>query len=179
MKWLTQLTTWLASRSRRDKVRCVVLHATAGSTLAGAISTLRLKGFSYHYIIEDARNGRDGLVTKCVPTSREAFHAGRSVGPLGSNVNTYSIGVCMVNLNNGKDPYSDAQFESARKLLLELKAANPGLTWLTTHYAITVQPDGRARKTDPRALQDFEALAESVGLTPWKPSYAKRYVAPA
>jgi len=161
MKWLTQLTTWLASRARREKVRCVVLHATAGSTLGGAVSTLRAKGFSYHYIIEDARNGRDGLVHKCVPVSREAFHAGKSVGPLGSNVNRYSIGVCFVNLNDGKDPYSDAQFESARKLLLELKAANPGLTWLTTHYWVSP-----GRKFDPRGF-DVKALAASVGLSLW------------
>jgi len=134
------LPKMLASRPRKKPITTIVLHATAGSTLGGALSTLRLKGFSYHYLID-----KDGTVTKGVPYGRVAFHAGESMGPDGPNVNEYSIGISFVNRNDGKDPYTAAQTVSCENLIKELCNAVP-LHWLTTHYAIS----GFRGKTDPK-----------------------------
>jgi len=153
---ITVLKSWLASRSRRAKVTTIVLHATAGSSLAGALSALKSRELSYHYLIE-----KDGKLTKAVPYTREAWHAGKSLGPEGPNVNRYSIGISMVNLNNGIDPYPQAQIDACRDLVCELAGALPDLKWLTSHYAISP-----GRKTDPRGFPSLP-IAKAAGLKPW------------
>lgn len=151
---ITQLAAWLASKPRKRQPSTIVLHATAGSSLGGAISTLKLRGCSYHYLIE-----KDGKITKCVPVGRVAFHAGVSEGPEGPNVNGYSVGVSLVNLNDGKDPYTEAQYDACLFLVRNLAANLPSLRWITTHYAIAPK-----RKTDPKGF-DVERVAGR--LTPW------------
>lgn len=149
----------------------IVLHATAGPTLSGAVNTLRSRGYGYHYIIE-----KNGTVHKGAPTSEVVAHAGVSTGPRGPGVNRHSIGVCFVNLNDGVDPITKAQELAAGQLVAALVDAIPTLKWITTHYAITVKRDGSARKTDPRGTNQFvQDLAFMHGLEPWKPSYAGRY----
>lgn len=151
---------WLASRARKVPCDTVVLHASAGSTFSGALQALKQRELSYHYIIEDERE-TDGLVRKCVPYGRVAFHAGKSFGPKGSNVNNYSVGISFVNRNDGLDGYSKAQIQAARDLILELKQAIPTLKYITTHFAISP-----GRKTDPRNFPVKE-LAAAVGLETW------------
>ena len=135
------LTQWLASRPRTRPCTTVVLHATAGSSLSGALSALKARELSYHYLIE-----KDGTVTKCVPYQRVAFHAGDSVGPNGPGVNSYSVGISFVNLNDGNDPYTAKQWEAARNLVYDLKGVLP-LEWVTSHARISP-----GRKTDPRGF---------------------------
>jgi N-acetylmuramoyl-L-alanine amidase len=149
------LTKWLVTRERKKPCTTIVLHATAGSSLGGALSTLRLRGLSYHYLIE-----KNGEVTKCAPSSRVAFHAGKSEGPEGSNVNDYSIGISFVNLNDGKDPITYDQEQAAKLLVLDLENHFP-LSWVTTHYAISP-----GRKTDPKPFNSarLTAFAKAVGL---------------
>lgn len=157
MKPILVLKSWLASRARKVPPSTIVLHATAGSSLGGAVSTLKIKGLSYHYLIE-----KNGQITKCVPTGRVAFHAGKSVGPQGENCNSYSIGVSLVNLNNGKDPYPQAQVAACADLCKELADAIPSLRWLTCHYSVSP-----GRKTDPRGFP-AAMIASEAGLTPWQ-----------
>ena len=160
---------WFKNSVRPVVPDTVVLHATAGSTLAGAVSTLRQKGYGYHFLVE-----KDGTVWKGAPYLRQVAHAGVSTGPRGPGANRHSIGICWVNLNDGRDPITADQLESAAKLLLELREGIAGLRWLTTHWAITVKRDGSARKTDPRGV-DVPRLAAFAGLEAWKPSYAARF----
>lgn len=156
------------SKPRTEPITTVVLHATAGSSLAGAVSTLRAKGLGYHYLIE-----KDGTVHKGCATSRNCGHAGKSVGPDGEFCNGYSIGVAFVHPNNGS-AISEAAIQASIELLAALKAAIPTLRYVTTHYAITVEPSGRYRKSDPRSCP-VELIAEKTGLEAWKPSFATRY----
>lgn len=152
---ITALVQWLACRSRSKPLTTVVLHATAGRGIAGALSTLRAKGFSYHYLV-----ARDGSVTKCVPASKVAYHAGVSQGPNGSNVNGYSIGISMENRNDGLDDYPEAQVRACAALVSEISTAYPSVMWITTHYAISP-----GRKTDPRGFP-VEKVAGRLKL--WK-----------
>lgn len=153
------LTKWLAFRNRVKPCTTVVMHASAGSSLAGAVSTLIKRKLSYHYLIE-----KSGRITKCVPASKVAFHAGESLGPDGKWVNAYSIGISFVNLNDGKDPVTIEQYIAARDLIIDLRKQFPELKWVTTHYAISP-----GRKTDPKPmnLAKLRAFAKEVGLSPW------------
>jgi N-acetyl-anhydromuramyl-L-alanine amidase AmpD len=163
---------WFKHQPRPVRPTTVVLHATAGGTLAGAVETLRERGLGYHYLIEP-----DGQVWKGAPIARQIGHAGESVGPEGPSVNRYSIGVSWVNLNDGTQEISEAQLAAAEELLVLLRKGLPSLKWLTTHYAITVRPDGGYRKSDPRGV-DVPKLARASGLEAWKPDWAKRFALP-
>lgn len=171
----------LAHHLRVASPSLIVLHATGGSTASGAIDTLREKGFSYHYLIEGPRE-QDGKVIKCVPASSVAYHAGNSYGPHeeqahvsshqddGSNfvahcsVNSYSLGVSFVNMDDGVAPYSEAQVDSAAELVKELVAAYPTITAITTHKIVSP-----GRKTDPTGF-DVASFGQRVGLPVWRPS---------
>jgi N-acetyl-anhydromuramyl-L-alanine amidase AmpD len=153
------LSNWLASRARRMPCDTVVLHATAGSTFSGALSALRSRELSYHYVIEDERE-TDGPIRKCVPYGRVAFHAGESEGPHGAGVNNYSVGISFVNRNDGVDGYSLRQYTACLELLLELKRVLP-LKYLTTHALVSP-----GRKTDPRNFP-IEQMAHDCGLELW------------
>lgn len=157
MKPILVLKSWLASRARKSPPTTIVLHATAGSSLAGALSALRARELSYHYLIE-----KDGRITKCVPVGRVAFHAGVSQGPDGPNCNGYSIGISMVNLNNGIDPYPQPQVLACVDLCRELVSNVPSLRWLTCHYSIAP-----TRKTDPKGFP-ASMVATEAKLQPWK-----------
>lgn len=151
------LRTWLPHRARRKGVvvDTVVLHATAGDGLSGSVSWLRKIGLSYHYLVD-----RDGTILKGVPYGKEAWHAGVSVGPHGSGVNRYSVGIALANRNDGKEPYTLAQTVAVADLIRDLKTALP-LRYLTTHYSISP-----GRKTDPRKYPVI-GLAAATGLEIW------------
>jgi len=77
----------------------IVLHYTAGSTLSGAISTLRKKGLSYNVLIDI-----NGSVHQARGFNRRAGHAGRSNWKESeglsnsSTLNADAIGISFVNL---------------------------------------------------------------------------------
>jgi N-acetyl-anhydromuramyl-L-alanine amidase AmpD len=110
---------------------------------------------SAHYVV-----GKDGEVVKMVPLSEAAWHAGRSRHPVGGGaVNLRSVGIELVNRNDGKDPYPAAQIDALTELIGELRKALP-IRYLYSHARVAV-PKGR--KTDPVGL-DCPALAKQVGL---------------
>ena len=157
----------------------IILHATAGaeetaSSAAGALSTLRQRGLSYHYII-----AKDGTIYKCVPYRNVAFHAGNSYGPHeeergisnvqdgawfveDTSVNPYTVGISFVNLDDGSDPFTDDQLQAADDLIQQLKEALP-LKWISTHWAVSPK-----RKIDPNQNNfAFRHFADRVGLEAW------------
>lgn len=149
---------YFSHRERRQDCTTIVLHATAGATASGALAALQHNGLSYHYVIP--KDGNPDAY-KLVPASKVAYHAGVSLGPDGPNVNNYSVGISFVNLNNGKDPYTDHQVQTAREIVTALKAQFPQLVWVTTHKIIAPK-----RKTDPLGF-DLLKFANDVGLKPW------------
>lgn len=172
---MNTLKEWLAHRARPAKtiVDTVVLHATGGRSLEGAIETLQQRGLSYHYLIEE-----NGTITKCAPADSVAFHAGNSYGPHEAaagvktrqnkaceftakcSVNDYTIGIAFVNKNDGLDPYESRQQAAAEQLIRELKAVYP-LRYVTTHAIVSP-----GRKDDPQGYP-LRGLADRVGLEPW------------
>lgn len=136
------------SSRRGTIIDTVVLHSTASDSLAGTISWFEMTAsrVSAHYVI-----GKNGTVIKCVQTRSAAWHAGHarlvlSDGHIVTNVNQRSIGIEMVNLNDGHDPYPATQVRALKALLASLKTAIPSLTYLVGHYEIN------ENKTDPKGL---------------------------
>ena len=191
---ISVLKTFLPSDPRPEGVRVdtLVMHSTAGrekpsSSIESARSTLEKRKLSYHYII-----ARDGTIYKCAPVGRAARHAGSSYGPheqkagksmvqyvynaenkskgrvhkflAGTSVNSYTIGISFVNMNDGSESYTSEQIEAAKDLVGVLKGAMPDLAFVTTHYEVSPK-----RKSDPFGegfnLDDF---ASAVGLQAWK-----------
>jgi len=116
-------TTWVSpNHSTRDVFppAVFVLHATVG----GKLSSLRhlcnprpinprtglldpLQAVSTHYVID-----KSGLIYQLVADNRVAWHAGEGVWRHWTNLNAVSIGVELVNKNDGKDPYTKAQIDA-------------------------------------------------------------------
>lgn len=110
------------------KITCFVVHATETAGLASpkawlcnpqtADPTLRV---SAHWLVD-----RDGTIYELVDPANIAWHAGESQWRGQSNVNAFSVGAELVNLNDGKDPYPDAQL-AALAALAHWARANCGL----------------------------------------------------
>lgn len=62
-----------------------------------------------------------------------------------TNVNDFSIGVELVNLNDGMDPFPERQIEALRDLLRTILANHP-IKHIVPHYECA-EPSGR--KSDP------------------------------
>ncbi|MCH8274136.1 MAG: N-acetylmuramoyl-L-alanine amidase [Armatimonadetes bacterium] len=139
------------SRPGGAVVDTVVLHATVFETLKETAARFADPDsrVSAHYTID-----RDGLIARHVEESRRAWHAGESRMRDGrASVNDFSIGIELVNRNDGADPYPAAQVGSLRRLLSDLRSRHP-IRHAVSHAEIAI-PHGR--KTDPAGL-DFSAL---------------------
>lgn len=150
---MTVLVPELAADPRPMAPTTLVLHATATSTPEEAVAILRRRWLSYHFIV-----ARDGDVWQLVHPLRAARHCGRSVGPNGYSVNRYSVGVALVDRNDGLASFPCAQVAAWARLAAALVRRYPTLRWVTTHAAIAP-----GRKNDPVGF----ALEPVGGLAVW------------
>ena len=123
---------------------CVVLHATAdGGSEAGAEEWLtepRSQASAHLHL------RRDGTVVRLVPDGRRAWHAGVSRWKGRENVNGFSLGWELANRNDGREPYTDAQYGAAIRLAAHYVKQGLSLEAFVSHAAVAL-PAGR--KTDP------------------------------
>jgi AmpD protein len=124
-------------------IDAVVLHADSAPKVSHSLDWIQRKEskVSYHYLI-----GRHGDVYECVTPNLRAWHAGVSTFKGRGNVNDFSIGVSFGNKNDGKEPYTEAQYQKGAELVRELMVLFPSITKdrITTHAVISP-----GRKTDP------------------------------
>jgi N-acetyl-anhydromuramyl-L-alanine amidase AmpD len=126
------------------KIDCVVLHATAGG-LSGALGHFANpdSGVSAPYVV-----AKNGTVYQMVEESQRAQHAGESQFQGRTDFNDFSIGIEIVNKNDGKDPYPPDQFEATVDLVSYLvKKYQIESGWIVTHAEIST-----LGKTDPRGF---------------------------
>jgi N-acetyl-anhydromuramyl-L-alanine amidase AmpD len=158
---------------RIEPVRCIVLHATAGSE-AGSVAWLcnPTSRVGAHYVIS-----KTGIVRELAdPGMFAAWHAGVSTWGGRTNVNRFSIGIELVNRNDGRDPYPDDQIIATATLCVglmrrfglsvdALDEQNLLFSPITTHAAIAL-PKGR--KTDPRSfpLGRFFVMVRRMATSP-------------
>ncbi len=124
-------------------VDTVVLHATVLNTLDQVIKHFAdsQSKVSCHYTID-----RDGTIAAHVPEDKRAWHAGRSRMKDGRvGVNDFSIGIELVNLNDGTDPFPERQIEAMRGLLKTIISRHP-IKYIVPHYECADPP---GRKSDP------------------------------
>jgi N-acetyl-anhydromuramyl-L-alanine amidase AmpD len=153
--------TWVGSpnfnrRPDPNDIWAIVIHATANSSLEGVISWFNnpQAQLSAHYTI-----GKDGRIVQHVRDQDRAWHAGKSEWKGKPNVNNYAIGIELVNLNDGQDPYPEEQHQANVKLCAYLCLKhNIKPEDIMGHVNIAV-PQGR--KTDPRGY-DQERLRREV-----------------
>ena len=142
-------------RSLND-ITAITLHATANSTLTGVISWFKnpKAQVSAHYTI-----GKDGQIAQHVQDRNRAWHAGRSIWKGRSSCNDYCLGIELVNLNDGADPYPEVQHQANVALCTYLCARyNISTDDIMAHYDIAL-PIGR--KSDPRNY-DMNRLRREV-----------------
>ena len=133
-------------------INSIVLHATVEPTTEGTINIFLnpARRVSAHFIV-----GKDGRVVQMVPVEKRAWHAGPSVLEGVGSVNDYSVGIEMVNRNDGQDPYTDAQMQAVAGLVRFLRSyyAIPDAR-IVSHAQIALPP---GRKSDPIGF-DFDKL---------------------
>lgn len=133
---------------RNKPIRCIVLHATAG-TYPGDLDWLKNGGstaypVSCHYYIDKA-----GTVSQLVRDEDTAWHAGQSSwlidGVRVNNLNGCSLGIELSNSNSGKEPYPAEQVHAAVDLV-KLLVAKYTIPRSQVVRHLDIAP---GRKTDP------------------------------
>jgi N-acetylmuramoyl-L-alanine amidase len=150
---------------RRHKVDMLVLHYTGMQTGEAALARMRDADakVSAHYMIwEDSR------ITRLVPESRRAWHAGLSMWQGQDDLNSRSVGIEIVNgghdfLAGGRlPPYPDAQIAAVIALAREIVATHAiPQSRITGHSDIAPK-----RKIDPGEHFPWARLA-AAGLGLW------------
>lgn len=131
------------SRPVGSIVDTIVVHSTVIPTLEKTTQAFQRTAsqVSAHFTID-----RDGSIVQNVDTFARAWHAGVSKDASGrTNLNNDSIGIELVNLNDGKDPYPDAQIQALCGIIAEMRRRFP-IRQIVSHEFIA-QPPGR--KSDP------------------------------
>lgn len=133
------------ARARGAAIRCVVLHATAdGGNEAGAEAWLcnPVANASAHLHIR-----RDGTVVRLVADRWRAWHAGHSRWQGWADVNGISLGWEIANRNDGREPYTDAQYRTLARLASHYARQGLPPDAFVSHAAVALPP---GRKSDPR-----------------------------
>jgi N-acetylmuramoyl-L-alanine amidase/AmpD protein len=100
---------------------------------------------SAHFIV-----GKDGRVVQMVRVEKRAWHAGISTLSGAPHVNDYSVGIEIINKNNGHDPYPLPQIEAVAGIIRFLRSRyNIPDARIVSHESIALPP---GRKSDPRGL---------------------------
>lgn len=135
----------------------IVLHHTASANLGGVVRWFANpeSRVSAHFTV-----GKDGSIVQHVSTFDRAWHAGASRDHLGrENLNNFSIGIEMVNVGDGKDPWTKEQVEVVGFLIRVMKRRFPDIKVVTSHEFVAVP---RGRKPDPKNFPWKEL--EPIGL---------------
>jgi LysM repeat protein len=143
-------------RLRPDDITAITIHSTANSTLQGVIDWFNNPNaqVSAHYTID-----KDGTIVQHVNDSDRAWHAGQSVWKGRQSCNDYCLGIELVNLNDGQDPYPEQQHQANVALCAYLcftYTISPGD--IMGHLDIALPP---GRKSDPKGY-DLERLRREV-----------------
>ena len=145
-------------------VSCIVLHATVEPTTQGTVNIFldgaRAAPVSAHFVV-----GKDGRVVQMVPVEKRAWHAGGSMLAGVTNVNNFSVGIEMVNLNDGKDPYPEEQYRAVAGIIRLVRSRYDVPDERIVSHAVVATNAGRSDKTDPAGF-DFVKVCALAKLPP-------------
>lgn len=127
-------------------LQVIILHATAGSDAGSeAWMTDPKAKVSAHFHIR-----RNGTIVRHVSDKKRAWHAGVADYNGHKDVNSISLGIEIGNMNDGKEPYPEAQYKAVAKIIKHYR--NQGEVDVKSHYDIAP-----GRKTDPKGF-DYKKL---------------------
>lgn len=142
------------NRRPNAEISAIVVHATANGTLERVVDWFNnpTAQVSAHYTI-----GKDGTTVQHVRDEHRAWHAGTSEWQGRSDLNSWAIGIELVNWNNGADPFPEAQHLALANLAVYLcKKYNIKPEMILAHYDVAPR-----RKTDPKGY-DMDRLRREV-----------------
>lgn len=140
---------------RKISINMIIIHCFALS-VSQMINTLKSSKLSTHYII-----GPRGGIIRCVPDSKQAWHAGKSFWNGAENLNQNSIGIEICSPSLGQNKYHPAQIKSLCCLCKKLiKKYNIPVSNIVGHSDIAP-----TRKTDPGFAFPWKKLSSAkIGL---------------
>ena len=146
----------------REGVRAVVIHATAGGGSDGAVSVMTQGRASFHWLAPDEDEDAHGrFVWATAPEARAAWHVRNAcshpaVCGGARRVNDWSLGVEIVNAQNGADAFSSWQIEAAAAIVRYAWAKYPNLAHVVSHARL--DPDRRSDPGTNFPWAEFESL---------------------
>lgn len=147
LKITNKLLTWGFEKISEREIDTIILHSSYDAlgkdpfSITGIIEEYREYGVSAHYLM-----GRGGETYRLVEDGNIAYHAGVSKMPDGrTGVNTFSIGIELVNTEEGK--ITKEQYSSLNILISDLKKKYP-IKYVLGHSDIAP-----GRKTDPWGIE--------------------------
>lgn len=140
------------SSRQQITIDTIVIHSTASSGVKGTIDWLTSKEskVSAHYLID-----KSGNIYELVDTKYAAWHSGKCKIPY---PNLRSIGIELVNKNDGIDKYPKKQLDALIGLIMYLKNKYPSIKFIYGHYEIS-----KSGKTDPKGLS-IESIRNATGI---------------
>jgi N-acetylmuramoyl-L-alanine amidase/AmpD protein len=158
--YLTIFSPNYDDRSYFATIDTIVLHSTVEPTTLGTVQIFLnpTSGVSAHFVV-----GKDGQVIQMVPVEKRAWHAGASELEGRTSVNDFSIGIEMVNRNDGLDPYPEAQIQAVAGIIRFVRSRYPIPDSRIVSHEKVARPIGR--KSDPRNF-DFPYLLSLLSVSP-------------
>ena len=151
-------------RPANTPVNFMVLHSTVEPTTEGTIGIFLRPAsqVSAHFVV-----GKDGRVVQMVPIEKRAWHAGVSTWDGVKDLNNVSVGIEMVNLNDGKDPYTEPQIQAVAGIIRFVRSRYliPD-DHIVSHAQIAIPP---GRKSDPLGF-DFDRIKLLAHVQPALPT---------
>jgi N-acetylmuramoyl-L-alanine amidase len=140
-------------------ITMIVVHATAGSLRSSlAWLTNPAARVSCHYVID-----KTGRIFQLVPDDEVAWHAGRCFWKGRTDINESSLGIELVNANNGRDPYPADQVNALVSLVRDRMARyDIPLDHVVRHLDVAIP---RGRKSDPAGF-DWPGFLARLSGTP-------------
>ncbi|MFC2951161.1 N-acetylmuramoyl-L-alanine amidase [Marinicaulis aureus] len=140
----------LRGAETREAVRVIVIHATAGATTDGAVSVMEEARASFHWIVPGKDEPTHGVhVWATCPERLAAWHVRRSCAHPdicggANNLNRASLGIEIVNRQDGENPFSSWQLEATADIVRYAAGKYPNLTHVVSHARLDP-----TRRTDP------------------------------
>lgn len=144
-------------------IRAVVIHATAGTSSAGAASVIFDKAASFHWLVPDEDEPQhQNFVWATCHEARRAWHVGGSkshpaINGGKTNVNNWSLGIEVVNAVRSSDQYSDWQIQATAEIVRYCWAKYPNLKHVCSHAMLDP-----TRRTDPGAHFPWDRFRDLV-----------------
>ncbi|PWK75562.1 N-acetylmuramoyl-L-alanine amidase [Aminobacter sp. AP02] len=178
-EWYPGIIPYAISASTRRTVdaitgiRAIVIHATAGASSEGAVSVIKSRSASFHWLVPDENEAAHAKnVWATCHEARRAWHVRNTAshpdvyfGEQG--VNDYSLGIEIVNMVASSDRYSDWQVAATAQIVRYCWEKYPNLKYIVSHAKLDP-----TRRTDPGAHFPWDKFRETVLDSPESPGEA-------